>query len=346
MPIILDMFDSLVTSLIFFGIAAIVIAVTGIYLTRLADLLADRTGMGEALMGGLLLAGVTSLPDFTATLTAAVDGYAELAMSNILGSFAVNIAFLAVGDIVYRKSNLEHAAASSANMLQSALLIALLVIPLTAMVTPEYALFGIHPATPALILAYLLGYRMVQSSQERPMWLPRRTAQTVEDKPDKKQRSHHGQGRLWLTFILLAAVIAIAGWTLMNAAETIADRTLLSQTAVGAVFTAIFTSLPELVTTIAAIRLGALTLAVSNIVGTNCFNMMVIAAADIAYREGSIYHAITSHQLIWGLLTILMTTVLLLGLLQRERYGIGRIGFESLIILVIYLGMVGSTLLT
>ena len=340
------MFDSLAISLIFFSIAAIVIAVTGIYLTRLADLLADRTGMGEALMGGLLLAGVTSLPDFTATLTAAVDGYAELAMSNILGSFAVNIAFLAVGDILYRKANLEHAAASSANMLQSALLIALLVIPLTAIVTPEYALFGIHPATPVLILAYLLGYRMVQSSQERPMWLPRRTALTVEDKPDTRRHSSHVLGHLWIAFILLASVIAIAGWALMNAAETIADQTLLSHTAVGAVFTAIFTSLPELATTIAAIRIGALTLAVSNIVGTNCFNMMVIAAADIAYREGSIYHAITSHQLIWGLLTILMTTVLLLGLLQRERYGIGRIGFESFIILVIYLGMAGSAFLT
>lgn len=339
------MFESLFTSWVIFAISAIVIAFTGIHLSRLADLLADRTGWGEALMGGLLLAGVTSLPDFTATLTAAVDGYAQLAMSNVMGSLAVNIVFLAVGDILYRKANLEHAAASSPNLTQSAMLIALLTIPLTAMVTPEYAVFGIHPATPLLILAYLFGYRMVQDTQERPMWLPRRTAQTVEDKPDKSRRSRHSLLRLWIAFIALALIIAVAGWSLMNAAETIANRTVLSQTAVGTLFTAVFTSLPELVTTIAAIRHGALTLAVSNIVGTNCFNMMVIAAADIAYREGSIYHALTSQQLLWGMVTILMTTILLLGMLQRERYGIGRIGFESFLILVIYLGVAGATLL-
>jgi cation:H+ antiporter len=338
-------FDSLTASWLIFALAAVAIAVTGVQLSRLADLLADRTGWGEALMGGLLLAGVTSLPDFTATLTAAAHGYAELAMSNIMGSLAVNILFLAVGDILYRKANLEHAAASSPNLIQAALLIALLAIPLIAMVTPEYALLGLHPATPLLLFAYLVGYRSVQSSQERPMWLPRRTAQTVEDKPDRAHRSRHGLSRLWAVFIALALIIAAAGWTLMTAAETIAARSALSQTAVGALFTGVFTSLPELVTTIAAIRYGALTLAVSNIVGTNAFNMLVIAAADVTYREGSIYHAITAQQLLWGLVTILMTAILLIGLLQRERYGIARIGLESSLILVIYAAVAVATLL-
>lgn len=339
------MFDSLLASWLTFALAAVVIAVTGVYISRLADLLADRTGWGEAMMGGLLLAGVTSLPDFTATLTAAAHGYAELAMSNIMGSLAVNIVFLAVGDILYRKANLEHAAASSPNLIQAALLIGLLAIPLIAMVTPEYALLGLHPATPLLLFAYLVGYRSVQSSQERPMWLPRRTAQTVEDKPDRARHSRHGLSRLWSAFIVLALVIGLAGWALMNAAETIAERSVFSQTAVGALFTAISTSLPELVTTIAAIRYGALTLAVSNIVGTNTFNMLVIAAADVTYREGSIYHAITSQQLLWGLVTILMTAILLIGMLQRERYGIGRIGSESFLILLIYLAVAVVTLL-
>ncbi|MFP4132192.1 MAG: sodium:calcium antiporter [Thiohalospira sp.] len=339
------MTESLLTGWLIFALAAAVIAGSGVLLSRLADLLADRTGWGEALMGGLLLAGVTSLPDFTATLTAAVDGYAELAMSNIMGSLAVNIVFLAVGDMVYRKANLEHAAASSPNLIQSAMLIALLTIPLIAMVTPEYALLGVHPATPLLLVAYLLGYRMVQSSQERPMWLPRRTAQTVEDRPNPTRHSRHSLFRLWLAFIALALIISTAGWALMSAAETIVERSGLSQTAMGALFTGVFTSLPELVTTIAAIRYGALTLAVSNIVGTNTFNLLVIAAADVAYREGSIYHAITSQQLLWGLVTILMTATLLLGLLRRERFGIGRIGLESSLTVVIYLAMAVVTLL-
>lgn len=226
------------------------------------------------------------------------------------------------------------------------MLIALLTLPLIAMAAPDFALLGIHPVTPLLLVAYLLGYRMVQSSQERPMWLPRRTAQTVEDTPDQSRRTRHTLSRLWVAFIALALIISVAGWGLMSTAETIVERSGLSQTAMGALFTGVFTSLPELVTTIAAIRYGALTLAVSNIVGTNTFNLLVIAAADVAYREGSIYHAITSQQLLWGLVTILMTATLLLGLLRRERFGIGRIGLESSLTLVIYLAVVVTTLLT
>lgn len=336
--------ESLGFSIGAFIVAAIVIGLAGIKLSILADQLADRTGLGEAVMGGLFLAGVTSLPDFAATLTAAVDGYAELAMSNIMGSLAINLAFLGVGDILYRKANLEHAAAASPNLILAVLLICLMTIPLLAMVAPETGIYGIHPASPLLILAYVFGYRMVRSSHDRPMWIPRRTAQTVEDVPTQHAGKALSMTHLWLYFAALAVIVTVAGWTLMNAAETIAVQTPLSETAVGSLFTALFTSLPELVTTIAAIRYGALTLAVSNILGTNCFNMLVIAAADIVYRDGSIYHAITSQQLLWGLVTILMTGILLLGFLYRERYGIARIGFESFLMLVIYLAVAGSAL--
>jgi len=105
---------------------------------------------------------------------------------------------------------------------------------------------------------------------------------------------------------------------------------------VGGLFTALATSTPELVTTIAAIRIGALTLAVSNIFGTNCFNMLVVAAADAGYAHGSIYHDMAPVQMTWGLVSILMTAILLLGLVRRETYGIGRIGFESALILGVY----------
>lgn len=336
---IISLVDSLGASLMVFAASAAAITIAGIFMSATADHLADRTGWGEALMGGLFLAAATSLPDFAATLTAAIDGHAELAMSNVMGSMAVNIAFLGVGDLVYRKANLEHAAASSVNLLQAALLMALLIVPLIAMVTPEYDMWGIHPATPLLLAAYVLGYSAVRDAHVRPMWRPRRTAQTVEDVPDEKgARGGPGLARLWIKFVMLAAAMAIAGWTLMKAGETIAAQTALSQTAVGGLLTALATSLPELVTTIAAIRLGALTLAVGGILGTNCFNVTVIAAADIVYPHASIYHAVTPFQILWGLVTILMTAILLLGFIYRERYGIARIGLESFLILIIYAG--------
>lgn len=132
----------------------------------------------------------------------------------------------------------------------------------------------------------------------------------------------------------------------MSAGESIATRTELSDTAVGGLLTALSTSTPELVTTIAAVRAGAPMLAVGNILGTNCFNTLIIGVADIAHRGGSIFHAISSFQLVWGLTTILMAGVLLLGLVHRQEYGIARMGFESFLILVIYMGTATLVLLS
>lgn len=102
--------------------------------------------------------------------------------------------------------------------------------------------------------------------------------------------------------------------------------------------TVISTSLPELVTAIAAVRRGALTLAVGDIIGGNSFDVLFLAFSDVAYRAGSIYHAITDREIFVVSLTILLTGILLLGLLRREKYGVGHIGFESFLILLLYIG--------
>lgn len=337
------MFSSLIPNIIAFAIAALVIGYAGSWLARLADKLADSTGMGEALFGILLLAGVTSLPDFAATLSAALDSRPDLAMSNVMGSMAVNLAFLGVADIVYRKANLEHAAASPTNLMLAGLLIVLLTLPLLAISAPTFTLWIVHPVTPVIVVAYLFGLHLVRRTEARPMWFPRQTHQTVADEP---QTQSGGSRMVWLGFIGMAAVTGVAGWVLMEAAKGIADHTGLSETLVGGLFTALATSTPELVTTIAAIRIGALTLAVSNIFGTNCFNMLVVAAADVAYPHGSIYHDMAPVQMTWGLVGILMTGILLLGMVRRETYGIGRIGFESALILVVYATALGIVVLS
>jgi cation:H+ antiporter len=171
------------------------------------------------------------------------------------------------------------------------------------------------------------------------MWFPRKTRQTV---PDTRDHQYHNNLLLaWLGFIALACVTCIAGWVLMEAAKVIADQTGLSDTLVGGLLTALATSAPELVTTVAAIRYGALTLGVSNIFGTNCFNILVVAAADFGYRQGSIYNDIEPVQMMWGLAGILMAATLLLGMIRRQTYGIGRIGFESALILAAYAVVLG-----
>lgn len=105
-------------------------------------------------------------------------------------------------------------------------------------------------------------------------------------------------------------------------------------------------ALPELITTIAAVRAGALALAVSGIIDGICFDLLFIAYSDIACREGFIYRAITTQKVFIIGLTILMTDTLLLGLLKREKYGFAKIGFESLFILLFYIGGVTTLFFT
>ena len=332
------MFSSLSLSLLAFTLTTLVIIFTGSKLAKIADALADKTGMGEALFGVLLLAGVTSLPDFAATLTAAIDNRPDLAMSNVMGSMAINLVFLGVADIVYRKANLEHAAASAVNMILASLLIVLLTLPLLAIFTLTHAQWQIHPITPVIVATYLFGLHLVHRTQDKPMWFPKHTLETVTDQPKEQQQT--SLSKLWLSFFSMGLITGLAGWVLMESAKGIADYSELSETIVGGLLTALATSTPELVTTIAAIRIGALTLAVSNIFGTNAFNMLVVAAADIGYTQGSIYHDMAPIQMSWGLVSILMSAILLMGMVRRETYGIGRIGFESASILGIYIVVV------
>lgn len=322
-----------------FLLAAGVVGVVGTMIVGIVDRVADRTGFGEALVGGVLLGGATSLSGIVTSVTAASDGYPELAISNAIGGITVQTAFLVVADIVYVRANLEHAAASLTNLMQGVLLIGLLSIPLIAATVPvPGVVFGIHPATLILFGAYVLGVRLAEAAREEPMWRPSATSETRTDMPDEEA----GGGRvilmLMLRFGLLAAVVGAAGYLLARLGIVISDRSGLSHSLVGSLMTAVATSIPELVTTVAAVRRRALTLAVGGIIGGNTFDVLLVALSDAAYREGSIYHAIGARELFLFILAIMMTAVLLLGMLRRQTHGIGNIGFESVLVLLLYLG--------
>lgn len=314
------------------------IAVVGVAVAHDADRLADRSGLGEAVMGALFLGGITSLSGIVTSVSAAAEGHAGLAMGNAVGGIAVQTAFLGIGDILHRRANLEHAAASPANLTQGALLLGLLAIPLFTMAAPPVTLFGINPASPLIVLAYVGGLHLISRAHNAPMWYPRRTRETRPDVPEPPEAGEPRQAILWLRFAALAAVVGALGYVIAQTGLAIAASTGLSQTFVGAMLTATATSMPELVTSIAAVRRGALTLAVSGILGGNSFDVMLVAFSDVAYREGSLYHALDNQHVLIITLSMLMASVLLLGLLRRERFGFANIGFESVLMLLLYAG--------
>jgi len=321
-------------------LAAAIILACGVRMTALADRIADTTGLGEALIGGVLLGAATSLSGTVVSVTSALDGRASLAFSNGVGGIAAQTAFLALADLLHRRANLEHAAAELANVFQGALLMLLLAIPVLAYAGPDVTLLGLHPASYVLVAVYMTGVAGSRRVREDPMWRPVGTNQMQEDKPDEDRRDTGGNLGLFALFAALMAAMGLAGWAIAQVAGELTDRYDLSASLVGALMTAVVTSLPELVTTLAAVRRGALQLAVGGIIGGNTFDTLFLTLSDAGYRDGSLYHALAREDFFWLATGLVMTAVLMLGLIVRQREGPGRIGFESAGILAIYAGAI------
>ena len=320
--------------------AALVVGVVGTYMTRLVDGIADRTGFGEALTGAVLLGASTSLPGIVTSVWSAGAGHVDLAASNAVGGIAAQTAFLVFADMIYRRANLEHAAASATNLTQLAFLILLLTLPLLARIAPPVTVLGVHPVSVLLFLIYLAGVRSAAGTESRPMWRPKKTSETRTDTPDPDVLSGRSSVQVFALFAASALTVAVAGWLIALSGVSIAQQGGLSQSLVGALMTAVATSIPELVTTIAAVRRGALQLAMGGIIGGNAFDILFLAFSDGTYRSGSLYHEMNEDAVFWVIVSLLMSAILMLGLLKRERHGIANIGFESCLLLIVYAGAV------
>lgn len=310
-----------------------VLVVVGVRITRLADALADMTGIGEAVIGAVMLGFATSLSGTVTSIVGALDGRADFAVSNALGGIAVQTLFIAVADLAYRGANLEHASASLPNIVQAFVVCAMLALILFATVGPDWSLWAVHPMTPVLLGVYLLSQRLVQRTGDAPMWRPEQTAETREDVPDD-EAPEDSLASVLTRFMLLAGALAVSGFVVARSGISLANDAGVSESLVGGFVTSTVTSLPELVTAIAAVRIGALTLAVGDILGGNAFDVLFVVAIDIAYRDGSAYHAVGDQVIGIIALAVVMTAILGAGLIHRGRRGIG---FEGVALIATYL---------
>lgn len=327
----------LLPSVIALAVALAVIMSAGRRLASTADVLADRTGMGEAAAGALLLGAVTSLPGIGTTVVGSLNGDAQFALANPLGGIAVQTVWLAIADLLYRRSNIEHAAASLENVLQSLVLIALLSVPVIAYATPTLRLGWMHPASLAIPLVYLYGLYLLRRLRRDPMWEATQTSETRQDEPDDDDDEDASTAQLWWRLAALAAVVAGTGYLIGQGGLGVVAATGLPSGLVGFTLTTAITSLPELVTLLAAVRIGALSLGIGNIIGGNAFDALMIFLADATYRQGSVYSAGSSAGLLLAGSTIVMTVALSAGLIMRDRHGVG---FEGVAIPVVYVGTV------
>lgn len=326
----------LTLNLVVFSLSALAIGYSGVKVSHLADELADRTGLGEVVAGALFVGASTSLPGAITSVTTAYQGFPSLAIGNALGGLTVQTVFIAVADLFYRRANLEHAAATPVGMAQGIVLIALLSVALIASVVPGVSIWGVHPASLIMPVGYLFALLLLNHVKEDDMWRATMTDETREEESDPSESADDRSDRaVWSMFALFAAITAVAGYFIGQTSIAIVSFTGVDDTLFGTTFTAIANSLPELVTAIAAVRIGAVNLAVGDIIGGNAFEVLFLALSDFV-SPTNIYAEMKPQDQATALFAMLMVSIVLLGMMKREKVGILNIGFEGVLIFVLY----------
>ncbi|HPW87057.1 MAG TPA: hypothetical protein PLU78_07670, partial [Chitinophagales bacterium] len=138
-------------------------------------------------------------------------------------------------------------------------------------------------------------------------------------------------------YILNALVVIVAAVFLPYFGNHIAESAGVSQTFFGTLFLAIATSLPELVVSFAAIRIGNFDMLVGNLLGSNIFNILILAIDDIFYTTGNLYAHINNSHLISIIAIIIMTVITGIGLSIKRQKKNWLLSFDTFLILIIYI---------
>ncbi|QEG01320.1 putative calcium/sodium:proton antiporter [Stieleria maiorica] len=329
-----------------FAVGALLVWGAGTKLSKYVDLIADRTGLGKAFAGALLLGGATSLPELATTLTASSSGAAELAGTNLLGGVVMQIAVLGLIDaFVLRGQPLTLFSPRSSLLMAGIMLIGLVAMASAAVTSGElYSWKGIGIWPIALFAAYLLSMGVIYRYEGDPRWEPRgeiaQPPESARDLKDAHRDAFKGvsMARLVASFLLASLVVLVGGFLVARAGETISEQTGIGQSIIGATLVALATSLPEVSTTYSAARFGAYSMAAANILGTNSLEIALFLPAELAYREGPIFDAMQPPVAFLGALGILVTCLYLWGILERRDRTILGMGVDSFAVLTVYAG--------
>ena len=318
-----------------FLFCVVVIGFAGVKLSRYGDAIAEKTGMGGTWVGLILLATVTSLPELiTGISSVTIAKVPNIAVGDALGSCVFNLLIIVVVDFLHRKESV-YTRARQGHILSAGfgiLLIGLVGINiLLAQQGMQYALFHVGVYTPIVMLFYLLAMRTVFRYERDHMEAYAEESVKRYPKVTLQQAALRYAGAA-------VVVVAAASWLPFIGSE-LADLMGWHKSFVGTLFVAFATSVPELVVTIAAVRIGALDMALANLFGSNLFDMAIIAIDDLLYREGPLLSAVTPIHVITAMSAMVMTGTAIIGLLYRPPGRVLRtVGWVSLFLVVIYLG--------
>ena len=318
-----------------FLLCSTIITISGTQLSRYADILAEKTGMGRTWMGLVVVAAITSLPE-TATGVSAVlwVDAPDITVGDLLGSCVFNLLTLALVDLLYPPAP-ALSAVDRGHLLAAAFGVVMLGVAALGVMAAspfQFLTFAhIGLSTPALLSCYLVAMRAVYRHQRRE-----RAAYLAKVKEELLYH-HITLKRATGMFGVNALAVVAAGTWLPQVASNLADLMGWQQSLMGTVFVAASTSLPELVVTCGALRLGAVDLAVGNLFGSNLFNLALLGVMDLLYLKAPLLQAAAPEHAGTALMAILMTGIAAAELAYRpQKKALRRLSLAAFFLAFLY----------
>ena len=314
-----------------FAICAALIGFAGHALIRYGDVIARGTGLSRTWIGLILVATATSLPElFTGVSAVTIAAAPDIAVGDALGSCVLNLAMLVILDVMHRgepmysRMDQGHILTAGFGVILIGLAGASLLLDRDGL---SLRLFHIGVYTPIIIVLYFVAVRAAFVYERRRPSPPT----TADDFPRVTLAT------AVIRYAAAAVVVVGAGTWLPFLAIEIADVMGWRTTFVGTLFVASATSLPELAVTISAVRLGAVDMAIAGLLGSNLFDVLILAIDDLAYTRGPLLSMVSPTHAITAFAAVIMSGLLIVALLYKPvtRFH-GTIGWVSLSLLVVY----------
>lgn len=296
-------------------ICLVVIGFAGYFLSRYGDIIAEKSGISASWIGLILLSTATSLPELVTGLSSVtVANTPDIAVGDVLGSAVFNLVILVILDALYKRETL-YSQAAQGHILSASLgtiLIAFAGFSLLldhAGMSPALGHMGFY--TPFIVLVYLAAMRAVYSYEHRT--LAEYTEVSAERYPGVTLRSAI-KGYTWAAMVVVAA-----GSWLPFVAKDISEMMGWGQSFVGTLLVAAVTSAPEAAVTISALRIGALDMAIANLLGSNLFNILILAVDDMFYTKGPLLANVDASHVLTAFTAVMMSALVTVGFIFRPR---------------------------
>lgn len=315
-----------------FIICTAAIIYSGSRLSRYGDIIAEKTGLRRTWVGFIMLASITSLPELITGISAVtITDVPNIAIGDVLGSCVFNMLIYAALDIVYRPVPLS-TKAHQGNILSAGFGILLLSFVASSLVlgkqTGSLGWIGLYSLI--IMVIYFTAIRMVffYEKRQHSICLQERTVELrYKDVPMKTAM---------INYSINGFIIVVAAVFLPKIGEGLALSTGLGNTFVGNIFIALSTSFPEIVVSIAAIKMDAVDLAIGNLFGSNIFNLLILAIDDVLFIQGPILSFVDANHIISALSAITMTVIAIIGLTYRASKKPLFLAWDSMGIILIY----------